>query len=180
MSEQIRAMVADPPWRFRDKIQGAGRGAAKHYPTMSVSEIQRFPLPDLADDSWLFLWRPEAMQLEAMAVVAAWGFRQVSAFVWVKMPRRRHLWDLRPLLGMGHSVRMSHEVALICKRGKPERLSASVSSVFFATRQEHSRKPNEFFECVETLVPGPYAELFARREREGWTTYGDELTVASP
>lgn len=28
---------------------------------------------------------------------------------------------------------------------------------------------------IETLTPGPYIDVFARRHREGWTCWGDEL-----
>lgn len=39
---------------------------------------------------------------------------------------------------------------------------------------EHSRKPEAFLDLVETVSRGPYCELFARRQRLGWDTWGDE------
>jgi N6-adenosine-specific RNA methylase IME4 len=79
--------------------------------------------------------------------------------------------------GMGRYVRASHETCLVCARGKAAALvrDHSVRSVFFAPRQEHSRKPEEFYSIVERLAPGPYVELFARHRRPGWTQFGDEL-----
>lgn len=203
----IATLVADPPWRFRDRLPGPKRGAASHYPTLSVAEIQRFPLPELAPDCRLFLWRPEALQAEALAVISAWGFRQVSSLVWVKLPNRRRMFvpsseageparchecdapitsvevfapDLRVRIGMGRQTRLAHETCLIAVRGRPKRLSASVPSVLFAPRGRHSEKPRVFYERVEQLSPGPHAELFARRERAGWDTYGDELERPAP
>jgi N6-adenosine-specific RNA methylase IME4 len=38
----------------------------------------------------------------------------------------------------------------------------------------HSRKPDAFLDLVEQISPGPYLELFARRQRLGWDTWGDE------
>ena len=38
----------------------------------------------------------------------------------------------------------------------------------------HSRKPDAFMDLVEQVSPGPYLELFARRQRLGWDTYGNE------
>jgi N6-adenosine-specific RNA methylase IME4 len=194
-------LAADCPWQFGDKLPGGGRGAAKHYSTLPVNELQRFELPPIADDAWLFLWRVSAMPQEALDVAKAWGFRVVSEVVWVKAPeidqavrrgtKRAARLDLENddvfrvvaeearhvTIGMGHSVRMAHEVCLIAKRGRPTRNSPlNVPSVFFAPRGEHSAKPDAFYALVERFAPGPYVELFARRRRAGWDCYGDELT----
>lgn len=88
--------------------------------------------------------------------------------------------DLRVRIGMGRQTRLAHETCLIAVRGRPPRLSAAVPSVFFGPRGQHSEKPRVFYERIEQLSPGPYAELFARQEREGWDTYGDELGRPAP
>ncbi len=31
MKKRYRVLTADPPWPFKDKLPGKGRGAAKHY-----------------------------------------------------------------------------------------------------------------------------------------------------
>ena len=245
-SEPISTLVADPPWPFADKLPGGGRGAVKHYATMKIPEIMRFPLPELAPDARLFLWRVGSMQAEALEVARAWGFVVKSEVVWVKadtkprewwslddVKRRREAlrWTVKTLaertrsldaatvrkveagkivapdnrlarllvtealtigerdqanaaprvrIGMGRQVRNAHEVCLVATRGRPERLDAATPSVFFAPRLAHSAKPDEFYELVERLSPGPFAELFARRERDGWATCGDELEEAHP
>jgi N6-adenosine-specific RNA methylase IME4 len=112
----------------------------------------------------------------------AWGFTPKSELVWIKTRDHFALEDEGILpratihFGMGRQVRMSHEVCIIATRGRPPTLSRSIRSVFFAHfGGTHSRKPERFFRIVERLSPGPYVELFARRLREGWTTYGNEL-----
>ena len=40
----------------------------------------------------------------------------------------------------------------------------------------HSCKPEEFYDLVESMSPGPYADIFARRERKGWSVWGNETT----
>lgn len=167
-------LVADPPWRYRDKLPGGGRGAAKHYPTLSTPEIMRFPLPPLASDCWLFLWRLHTHQHDALRVAEAWGFGlPVSELVWIKQTRDRS----RPAMGMGHSLRMAHEICMIFKRGKPARASRSIPSVVHSPRLEHSRKPEEFYRLVEDFAGDvSRVELFARRHREGWACFGNELT----
>jgi N6-adenosine-specific RNA methylase IME4 len=162
---KFRCIVADPPWSFGDKLPGGGRGAVKHYACLTLAELCCFPLPPIADDAVLFLWRVASMQQEALAVARAWGFNApTSEIVWCK-----------PQMGMGRTVRNCHEVALICRRGKPTRLDAGVRSFFTAPRTEHSAKPDEFFALVERLYPGPRVELFARKHREGWTCMGNEV-----
>ena len=171
-----KVLVADPPWPFRDRLPGASRGAAKHYGLMTLDDIKRFPLPPLDPaGSWLFLWRVASMQAEALEVAAAWGFTPKAEVVWVKTTND----GSRPRIGMGHYVRNAHETCLVAVRGKPQRLSNGVPSVLLAPRGQHSRKPDSFYELVETLAPGPYVELFARRQREGWDCRGDELRSVS-
>ena len=80
-------------------------------------------------------------------------------------------------IGMGRQVRNAHEVCLVATRGRPDRLDRAASSVVIAPRLEHSAKPDAFYDLVEKVSPGPYAELFARRERAGWDVYGDEIAV---
>lgn len=165
-----RVLVADPPWKFGDSLPGKKRGASKHYGCLPLHEIMRFPLPPLADDCALFLWRVSAMQEEALQVVRAWGFKPHSEIVWRKTTVNGKL-----SFGMGRIVRGSHETCLIAVRGRNIPRSRSERSVFDAPVGEHSAKPDAFYEIVERLFPGPYAELFARRQRDGWTCFGDEL-----
>jgi N6-adenosine-specific RNA methylase IME4 len=165
----FRVVVADPPWQFNDKLPGASRGAEKNYKTLSVEALKRFALPPVADDAHLFLWRVASMQEEALAVVKAWGFVLKSEIVWLKQTKNQKRW-----FGMGRQVRAEHETCLIATRGRPAVRSKSVRSTFAAKAGRHSAKPDEFFEIVEQLCAGPYLELFARRERPGWTCLGDE------
>jgi N6-adenosine-specific RNA methylase IME4 len=172
-------LVADPPWPFRDKLPGDGRGAAKHYRCLSISEIMRFPLPPLADDCWMFLWRVASQQQEALDVVRAWGFHVDSDITWIKAKKPVSGLGIGTQMGMGRTVRNCHEVCLVCRRGKPVRASASVRSVIVAPRRKHSEKPDEFFEAVEQLVGDVLKiELFARRKRDGWVCLGDEIQAA--
>jgi N6-adenosine-specific RNA methylase IME4 len=82
-------IVADPPWRFSDRLPGRGRGAVKHYPCMATTEIASgFQLPPFADDAVLFLWRVAAMQRDALHVAERWGFKVKSELVWEKTTTR--------------------------------------------------------------------------------------------
>lgn len=160
----FQTVVADPPWPMTH------RDGNSHYPLMTVEDIKQFQLPALNPNCRLFLWRLTTNQRWAIELLDAWGFRLRSEVVWVKTRKNGNL-----QFGMGMSVRSSHETCLIAERGKPPILSHSVRSVFMARVNIHSQKPDEFYDLVEQLSPGPYLELFARRHRLGWTCLGNEL-----
>jgi N6-adenosine-specific RNA methylase IME4 len=174
-ADPARVLVADPPWRFGDKLPGGGRGASKHYETLTLEQIRSFPLPPLADDAVLILWRVSAMVSQAYEVVKAWGFEAKSELVWVKTAGPTLHGSVRLRIGMGRQVRLAHESAIIATRGKPIRVSMSEPSVIFAPRLEHSRKPDAAYEAIERLYPAPYHELFARRPRPQWRCEGNEI-----
>jgi N6-adenosine-specific RNA methylase IME4 len=46
--------------------------------------------------------------------------------------------------------------------------------VIDAPKMAHSQKPEAFLDLIERVSPGPYLELFARRNRLGWDTWGDQ------
>lgn len=171
----FRVLSADPPWTFDDRLPGKGRGAEKHYSTMSTADIARFPLPPLFDEAWLFLWRVHTHQEEARFVMKAWGFTYASELVWVKLAKSGS-----PKMGMGRTLRMQHEVCLIGRRGRPPMLSRAVRSTLEAPLGEHSEKPAAFFDLVERFTPGPYVELFARTKRDGWTAFGKQVGRPHP
>jgi N6-adenosine-specific RNA methylase IME4 len=207
-----RVLVADPPWLFGDRTPH--KGAEDHYACLPLPQIIQFPLPPIADNAVLFLWRVGAGNDEgslgegAYAVARAWGFTPRSEMVWRKTRLCKNcggngwtpiahaepayaevrVWcetchgrGYKVAIGMGRYVRGAHEVCLIATRGKRPPVDKSVRSVFDAPRQEHSRKPDRFYDIVEKLYPeGPHVELFARRGREGWHCYGDQITMEMP
>lgn len=177
----FRCIVADPAWSFGDKLPGKRRGAARNYRVMTVEDICAIDLPPLAPDAYLFLWRVSSQVEEAYRVVRAWGFVPKSEIVWEKLTKRGKAW-----FGMGRHVRAAHETCIVAVRGKPQRLAKNVRSRFAARvpldaagKYIHSAKPDEFFDLVERLAPGPRLELFARRQRAKWIGLGNEMPHAT-
>jgi N6-adenosine-specific RNA methylase IME4 len=78
-------------------------------------------------------------------------------------------------MGMGYWTRANTEPCLLATRGNPKRLDAGVRMGIIEPRRQHSRKPDCVHGRIERLVSGPYLELFARAERPGWTTWGNEV-----
>lgn len=169
----MHCLVADPAWRFGDSLPGKGRGASKHYACMPVADICAMELPvDRREPGVLFLWRVAAMQNEALAVIAAWGYTLKSELVWLKQTTGG-----KRSFGMGHYVRASHETCLIATRGKGVLpATRSQRSVFEAPVGVHSEKPGAFYRIVEEMYPHTRrVEMFARTVRQGFEQHGHEL-----
>ncbi len=169
-------ILADPPWRFQNST---GKVAPEHkrltrYETMPLDEIKGLPVSMLAaDTAHLYLWVPNALLPDGLAVMDAWGFHYKANIVWHKI-RKDGGPDGR---GVGFYFRNVTEVLLFGTHGKNARtLAAGRRQVnFLATRKrEHSRKPDEIFPIIEACSPGPRLELFAREKRDGWTAWGNQ------
>jgi len=79
------------------------------------------------------------------------------------------------MIGLGSWLRSQTEPYLMATKGNPTVCLTNQSTILMADVREHSRKPDEFYEMVETLCPGSKVDLFAREEREGWVTWGGEI-----
>jgi N6-adenosine-specific RNA methylase IME4 len=175
------AGVADPPWRFQNST---GKVAPEHrrlsrYGTLSLDEIKSLPVGEVvAPTAHLYLWVPNALLAEGLAVMAAWGFTYKSNIVWHKI-RRDGGSDGR---GVGFYFRNVTELVLFGVRGKNARtLAPGRRQVnFIASRKrEHSRKPDELYPIIEACSPGPYLELFARGARREWRAFADTAVCES-
>jgi DNA (cytosine-5)-methyltransferase 1 len=174
--KRFGAILADPPWRFQNKT---GKVAPEHnrlnrYSTLTLDEISSLPVAEVAaETSHLYLWVPNALLPEGLAVMKAWGFSYKSNIVWHKI-RKDGKPDGR---GVGFYFRNVTELLLFGVSGKNARtLPPGRRQVnYLATRKrEHSRKPDEQYGLIEACSPGPFLELFARGIRNGWECWGAE------
>ncbi len=169
-------VLVDPPWQFQNRT---GKIAPEHkrlsrYGTLKLDQISSIPVEKLSmATSHLYLWCPNALLPEGLAVMKAWGFQYKSNLVWHKI-RKDGGSDGR---GVGFYFRNVTELILFGVRGKNARtLQPGRTQVnYLASRKrEHSRKPDEQYAIIEACSKGPFIELFARGERKGWTSWGNE------
>jgi N6-adenosine-specific RNA methylase IME4 len=171
-------ILADPPWRFANRT---GKMAPEHrrlhrYQTMALDEIKALPIPGLAaDQSHLYLWVPNALLPDGLAVMAAWGFTYKTNIIWYKV-RQDGGPDGR---GVGFYFRNVTEMLLFGIRGSMRTREAGRRQVNLipTLKQKHSRKPEAFYDLIEACSPGPYLELFARYLRPEWSQWGDQLGI---
>lgn len=158
-------VYADPPWSYGN--QGTRASTGNHYSTMSVQDICALPVRDLvADDAHLHLWTTNAFLRDSFDVIDAWGFEYKSCAVWVK-----------PQMGIGNYVRVSHEFLLIAVRGDCKSFKKkNVMSWFEHARTKHSAKPDYWRKVIEENSPAPRLELFGRKPVPGWTIFGNQIS----
>jgi N6-adenosine-specific RNA methylase IME4 len=175
---RFATILADPPWQFTNRT---GKMAPEHrrlsrYSTMKLEEIAGLPVGDLTTTTaHLYLWCPNAMLPEGLAVMREWGFNYKSNLVWHKV-RKDGGSDGR---GVGFYFRNVTELILFGVRGKNARTLApgrSQVNLLATRKREHSRKPDEQYDIIESCSPGPYLELFARGARRRWTVWGNQAT----
>lgn len=173
---QAGVLLADCPWYFITySRKGWKKSAHRHYNCMSLEEIMALPVADLcAADCVLVLWTTQTHVPQALRVLEAWGFVFKTTGAWAKQSKTGEKWQFGP----GHILRTAAEFYLVGTRGHPKRQSCSIRNLIVAPVREHSRKPDEMYEHIEALFPGPYVELFARYPRVGWSSWGNQLQAA--
>ena len=173
---KFKTILADPPWQFQNRT---GKVAPEHkrlqrYGTMSLSEIKAIPVEtSAAETCHLYLWVPNALLPDGLAVMDAWGFKYKTNLVWHKV-RKDGGSDGR---GVGFYFRNVTELLLFGVRGPSARTLApgrSQVNYLSSRKREHSRKPDEQYEIIEACSNGPYLELFGRGSRSGWKTWGNQ------
>jgi N6-adenosine-specific RNA methylase IME4 len=169
-------ILLDPPWTFRPRewsSAGLAKSPARHYLLMSADGINTIPVGQLAaPDCFLVTWATQAQLHHALAAVKAWGFTFKSAGAWAKESKTGSTWAF----GQGFIFRSAAEFFLAATRGSPQSAVANVRNLIVAPVREHSRKPDEMHDNLERMFPAALkCELFARRPRPGFDTWGDEL-----
>lgn len=179
-TRDVGTVLMDPPWQE----SGGGkckRGADRHYPLVATRD-----LPDvirscehwdrLSDDAHMYMWVTNTFMCngDAQWLALQLGFRPVTLLTWAK-----------DRIGIGQYFRGQTEHVLFCVRGKPPLTNGTWSTLIGGEpiphprdesgRVIHSRKPTHIHELIEQASPRRWLEIFARQERPGWLTWGNEI-----
>lgn len=185
---KYQVILADPPWKLTAgrKLKGykvqdgkqlfipvSNKSRKLEYPTMSVEEIKNLNVNELtAEDAHLYMWVTNSHLPFAFEIIKSWGFKYSTTLVWAKN---------RMGGGLGDTFRITTEFLLFARKGKLKAIENVGNTWFNVKRQyengkpKHSKKPDFFYELIETTSPGNKLEMFARNKREGWHTWGNEL-----
>ena len=178
MTQKFRTAVADPPWLELGggKIQ---RGANKHYDLLKTKDIPGVitgsGLWNFEENAHFYCWVTNNFLKDGLWLMEELGFRYVTNIIWMKEK-----------IGIGQYFRGKHEILLFGVRGKGLDSSVctddkSIPSAYVAPHEKedgkivHSRKPEMFYEMIESRSKGPYLEMFARNTRKDWISWGNEI-----
>jgi len=158
-------IVIDPPWNYQeDSVYDADgfRGTCP-YPTMSIEQIKNITLP-AKDDCVIWLWTTNKHIFDCREILNEWGFEIKSILTWDK----EHI-------AIGRWLRSQTEHCILAVKGKPYYQNTKYGTIIREKRTEHSSKPELFYKIVEEICAGRKLDYFARKKREGWDVYGDEV-----
>jgi N6-adenosine-specific RNA methylase IME4 len=173
-------LVADPPWPYEgagmrgykaDGTTDLGVGSGERYGAMTIPDLCAIR-PAAEKNAHLYLWTTNSFMVEAHEIARAWGFDPKTILTWVKTHQADPAQISRKT---GYYFRGATEHCLFCVRGSLRlKTTDAKPTAFLWPRLPHSVKPDAFYDLVEECSPGPYLELFSRRARLGWDTWGDE------
>ncbi len=171
-------LVIDPPWHYELRKADETHRNRIPYRSMALNQILDLPVPELSERAGcvLWLWYTNNHAAEAVKCLERWRFELKTILTWEKVTKAG-----TPHIGTGHWLRNCTEHCFLATRGKVSsfahtKLLTNQSTILRAPRTEHSRKPEAFYQLVEQLCQSSKLEMFARRKREGWDSWGDELT----
>lgn len=175
----FRCICADPPWRYKTTMAVTGNAPGRtrqhgrsgtDYPTMSIDEVASMPVRDMlhAEGAHVYLWTTNAHAEHAWRIMRAWGCEPKQLLTWAKKPKG--------MIGFG-AFSPCTEFCLFGSSAKRAIHEGRSERTWWEWPRtiKHSEKPQGFFDVIEAVSPGPRLELFARRQREGWTCWGNEV-----
>jgi len=172
---KYKTIVIDPPWKYGKwgKANPKSRPNSVEYDLpynyMTIDEIKSLPIKNLADENCeLYLWTTQKYLPIAFDVLKAWGFKYCQTLTWCKKPRGT---------GQGGVYCPTNEFMILGRRGKMPKVTR-INSTWWLTKRphnSHSTKPEFFQDMIETVSEEPRLEMFARRERKGWSVFGNEV-----
>ena len=188
----IKPVLVDPPWEM---CSGGSKGlsAQAHYPTQKQHQIidtclawmEQHPV---APEAHLYLWTMNAFPkvnskgvMDALELCREMGFEPIQFIPWIKNSGNPTLYALRctELCLFATRFRKGHiyDVAYaretetsVCKKGL-----TTTKDYIIADRGRHSKKPEIFYDYIEERSNGPYLEMYARNQREGWVSVGNQV-----
>lgn len=170
---KFRTLYADPPWNERGggKIK---RGADAHYqlmPTKDIIAMKSMVDQIMLPDSHLYLWVTNNFLVDGLKVMDSWGFKHITTITWLK-----------DKIGLGQYYRGITEHCLFGRKGNalPYRVNSEGKrqqgeTIIVEPKTIHSRKPNTMYEFIEKVSHPPYLEIFARKERDDWASWGIDV-----
>jgi N6-adenosine-specific RNA methylase IME4 len=172
-NKKYNTIVVDPPWpiSLTGKVKRRENTAEKlPYTIMTLDQIKELPISDIANvGAHIYLWTTNKMMRNAYSVFDSWGVNFHLIMPMIKPS------GIAPCMGYV----FASEFCLLGFMGKPMQKFLQIGRLNwlknFNTLGKHSTKPEIFYKLVENMSPSPRIDLFARKQRNGWDAWGDEI-----
>ena len=167
---KYRTIIIDPPWEVQMIERDDRPNQTKFdYPTMLTEQIIELPIKDLCNESGshIYLWTTQKYLPIAFEILDHWNIKYICTMVWHKSG------GFQPF----NLPQYNCEFVLFGRTGNLDFLTTKdFPCCFNGERQGHSIKPDRFYEIVQRVSPGPRLDMFARKQRDGFTVWGNEVT----
>ena len=172
--KKYSVIYADPPWKYKNTSPPCLPSKSPdtclveyYYPTMTYDELREMPIKDISEkDCVLFMWTTTPNIEQGLQLVKDWGFKYKTMITWEKVNK-----DC-----MGYWFRVCTEHLIVAIKGNIKSFRSMERTCYREARRKHSQKPEYFYPLIEKVTSGNRVELFARREREGWDVFGNEVS----
>jgi N6-adenosine-specific RNA methylase IME4 len=166
-------IVIDPPWKYKNLFT-ALNNVKKEWPykTVDLKYIYELPISSLCHGtSIVFLWTTQKYLFDCKDILQGWGLNYVCCMTWKKTYGKSNGIPMKGFRFNAEFVIVGsvHVMNPMSKKGK-----SLIPCVFDAPNIGHSIKPDLFYEMVSPLGESRI-DLFARRQRDGWDVWGDEI-----
>lgn len=194
MAQPFATAIIDPDWPYtvapgkrdvgdvidahrKGRLSGftrnrdTGKNQYKQKQPLSLDELKALPIGN-AVGGYIMLWTvgPFLINGAATEILTAWGFEPASIITWAKYDLKNgHGYG-----GVGYWFLGNAEFCIVAKRQGYPSLRTGISSLVVAPKSHHSAKPDDIHSICERRFPGPFLEVFGRRDRSGWTVLGNE------
>lgn len=171
----FKTVVVDPPWRPSLNSEFSTDKSKAHpnkfYKTMDLKDICSIQ-PPMSKQCHVYIWCISQHVDWGYNLARSWGANPIILLTWKK-----------PGLGVGR-FRCNTEHILVARKGSRHgnafgkggrHTQATNGTLFNWPRGRHSEKPSEFYAMVENLSPEPRLDMYARVQRDGWHSWGDEI-----
>ena len=167
--KKYQIIYADPPWPIKNISKRVRpKQLDMPYKRMNTTDIKLLPVWKIIDPGGchLFLWTTHKYLPEAFKIMDFWGFNYHCCLTWNKT------YGFTPF-----SFMWSTEFCLYGQLPKkwlrPKRIG--IKTLITEKPTKHSSKPQAMYELIEEYANGDKIELFARKRREGWDCWGNEV-----
>ncbi len=160
----FNVIVIDPPWKYGREYDPDNSRIASPYPEMSQQQLMELQIP-AAENSVVWLWTTQRFIWDAHELLEHWGFDYKAILTWDKQK-----------IGLGSWLRMQTEFCLLGFKGSLVWNLTNQRDIISEARRQHSRKPEAFYDLVESICYGRKLDYFSRQAREGWASFGNEAT----